>query len=77
MQFGWTEEQRCIGHAVEDFARKLNANLLGLDSGECFPRRTWLRRAEPEVKGLPLPEDLGRQGADRITTTLVLESPSL
>jgi alkylation response protein AidB-like acyl-CoA dehydrogenase len=74
VEFGWTEEQSRIGQAAEEFARKLNADLSRLDRAERFPYQAWLRCAEFGVQGLPIPEDLGGQGADLVTTTLVLES---
>lgn len=74
MDFGWTEEQRRIARGAEEFARKLNADLSQLDLAEHFPHRAWLRCAEFGVQGLPIPEDLGGQGADLVTTALVFES---
>lgn len=74
MDFGWTEEQMRIGRATEEFARKLNADLARFDLAEHFPHQAWLRCAEFGVLGMPIPEDLGGQGADLVTTALVLES---
>lgn len=75
LEFGWTDEQRQLGQAAVDFARKeLNVDLAARDHASGFPRKAWLRCAEFGVQGLPIPEDLGGQGADLLTTALVLES---
>ena len=74
MEFGWTTEQRQIGQAALEFARKLNADVSALEHAERFPHDAWLRCAEFGVQGLPIPEDLGGQGADLVTTALILES---
>ena len=74
MEFGWTDEQRQIGQAAVEFGRKLNADFVSCPRGVRFPHQAWLRCAEFGVQGLPIPEDLGGQGADLVTTALVLES---
>jgi alkylation response protein AidB-like acyl-CoA dehydrogenase len=74
VEFGWTDEQRQIGQAAVEFARKLNADIATLDQAASFPSQAWLRCAEFGVQGLPIPEDLGGQGADLLTTAMVLES---
>jgi alkylation response protein AidB-like acyl-CoA dehydrogenase len=74
VEFGWTDEQRQIGQAAVEFARKLNADITTLDRAASFPHQAWLRCAEFGVQGLPIPEDLGGQGADLLTTAMVLES---
>lgn len=75
MDFGWTDDQRRLSQAAAEFARKeLNADLAALDHLARFPYKAWLRCAEFGVQGLPIPEALGGQGADLVTTALVLES---
>lgn len=75
MEFGWTEEQRRLGQAATEFARReLNTDLTALDHLARFPHKAWLRCAEFGVQGLPIPEALGGQGADLVTTALILES---
>jgi alkylation response protein AidB-like acyl-CoA dehydrogenase len=75
MEFDWTDEQRQLGQVAFEFARKeLNADLAARDQASGFPHKAWLRCAEFGVQGLPIPEDLGGQGADLVTTALVLES---
>ncbi len=75
MDFGWTEEHVRLGREVADFARKeLNADSAALGKDSTFPRTSWQRCAEFGVQGLPIPEHLGGQGADLVTTTVVLES---
>ena len=74
VEFGWTDEQLQIGQAAIEFGRKLNSGLTGSCNAASFPHEAWLRCAEFGVQGLPLPENLGGQGADLVTTALVLES---
>ena len=74
MEFGWTDEQRQLGQAAVEFGRTLNAVLQGPGHPEGFPHQAWLRCAAFGIQGLPIPEDLGGQGADLVTTALVLES---
>jgi len=75
VEFGWTDEQRRLSQAAVEFARKeLNADLAALDHQARFPHKAWLRCAEFGVQGLPVPEALGGQGADLVTTALILES---
>lgn len=75
MEFGWTNEQRQIGLAAVEFARReLNTDLAAREHEARFPRKAWLRCAEFGVQGLPIPVELGGQGADLVTTAHVLES---
>lgn len=75
MEFGWTDEQRQIGQAAVEFARnELNTDVAARDHEARFPRKAWLRCAEFGVQGLPIPVAHGGQGADLVTTALVLES---
>ena len=75
MDFGWSEEQKQLSQAAAEFARKeLNADLAAADRAARFPHKAWLSCAEFGVQGLPIPEHLGGQGADLVTTALVLES---
>lgn len=75
MEFGWTDEQRQLGQAAVEFARReLNSDLAARDDAAQFPHKAWLRCAEFGVQGLPIPEAFGGQGADLLTTALVLES---
>ena len=75
MDFYLSEEQRVLCHSVIEFARKgLNNDLLELDHAGNFPRSAWDRCAEFGIQGLPIPEQFGGQGADLVTTTLVMES---
>jgi alkylation response protein AidB-like acyl-CoA dehydrogenase len=75
VEFGWTDEQRRLSQTAAEFARKeLNTDLVMLDQLARFPHKAWLRCAEFGVQGLPIPEALGGQGADLVTTALILES---
>jgi alkylation response protein AidB-like acyl-CoA dehydrogenase len=75
VEFGWTDDQRQIGQAAVEFARReLNTDLAARDHEARFPRKAWLRCAEFGVQGLPIPLALGGQGADLVTTVHVLES---
>lgn len=75
MEFGWTDDQRKISQAAAEFARReLNTDLMGRDNEAQFPRKEWLRCAEFGIQGMPIPAELGGQGADLVTTAYVLES---
>lgn len=75
MEFGWSEEQRLLGESAAEFAQKeLNAAIQELGNSSGFPHKAWLRCAEFGVQGMPIPEQFGGQGADLVTTALMLES---
>jgi alkylation response protein AidB-like acyl-CoA dehydrogenase len=75
VEFGWSEEQRLLGESAVEFAQKeLNAAIQELGRGAGFSHKAWLRCAEFGVQGLPIPEEFGGQGADLVTSALVLES---
>jgi alkylation response protein AidB-like acyl-CoA dehydrogenase len=75
MEFGWSEEQELLGESATEFARKeLSTDLSHADGGACFPHKAWLRCAQFGVQGMPIPQRYGGQGADLVTTALVLES---
>jgi alkylation response protein AidB-like acyl-CoA dehydrogenase len=75
VEFGWSEEQRLLGESAAEFAQKeLNAGLQEPGGSSVFPHKAWLRCAEFGVQGMPVPEQFGGQGADLVTTALVLES---
>jgi alkylation response protein AidB-like acyl-CoA dehydrogenase len=70
VDFDWSEEQVLLAESAAEFARK------ELNDGRrrAFPRQAWRRCAEFGVQGLPIPAAFGGQGADAVTTALVLES---
>jgi alkylation response protein AidB-like acyl-CoA dehydrogenase len=75
VEFGWTEEQRLLAESAADFAQKdLNVAAQDVDGESGFSHKAWLRCAEFGVQGMPIPEQFGGQGADLVTTALVLES---
>lgn len=75
MDFGWSEDQQLLGQSAVEFSRReLNTDLLELDQASQFPHKAWIRCAEFGVQGMPIPEQFGGQGADLVTTALVLES---
>lgn len=75
MEFGWTEDQRQISKAAAEFARReLNSDLMDRDHEAQFPQKEWLRCAEFGIQGMPIPVELGGQGADLVTTVYALES---
>jgi alkylation response protein AidB-like acyl-CoA dehydrogenase len=75
VEFGWSEDQQLLGQSAVEFARReLNADLLELDRTSQFPHKAWTRCAEFGVQGMPIPERFGGQGADLVTTALMLES---
>jgi hypothetical protein len=74
MDFSWSEEQLEFKNAVIEFARKeLNDNLMQRDKDGIFPREFWKKCANFGIQGLPFPREYGGQGADILTTILVME----
>ena len=75
MDFGWSQEQRQLRESAIRFARaELDRDVADRDRQGRFPAEEWKRCAEFGVQGLPIPERFGGQGADLVTTTLVLEA---
>jgi alkylation response protein AidB-like acyl-CoA dehydrogenase len=74
MDFSLTDEQLEYRAAAVNFARKeLAEGVVERDRQGAFSRELWLKCAEFGVQGLPFPREYGGQGADLMTTVLVME----
>jgi alkylation response protein AidB-like acyl-CoA dehydrogenase len=75
VDFSWSDEQRELRQAAQDFARKeLNDALRERDARGEFNREGWQKCAHFGIQGLPIPKEYGGVGADPLTTVGVLES---
>jgi alkylation response protein AidB-like acyl-CoA dehydrogenase len=75
LEFGWSAEQDRLSRETIDFARKELGSEPSEHGGAIpFAREWWDRCAKFGIQGLPIPESHGGQGADLVTTALVLES---
>lgn len=75
MDFGWSDEQLQLRDAVRAFAeRELADDVTQRDRTGEFRRELWDRCARFGLPGLPIPPELGGQGADALTTMLALET---
>ena len=75
MDFSWSEEQLEFRNAVIQFARKeLNDDLMVRDKDGTFCREFWNKCADFGIQGLPFPREYNGQGADILTTVLLMES---
>lgn len=67
-------EQLEFYESVRSFAATLAGDVPGRDRDQAFDRQSWDRCAQTGIHGLPVPEELGGQGADVVTTMLALEA---
>ena len=67
-------EQAEFYESVSRFARSLPDDVLERDRQETFSRESWNRCAEFGIHGMPVPEELGGQGLDVVSTMLGLEA---
>lgn len=77
MEFGWSDEQRRLWDVAVRFAREeLTGDPVEPDPAGTgsLDRKAWQRLADFGVPGLPVPVEYGGQGADLVTTTMVLEA---
>jgi len=75
VDFGWSQEQRQLRESAIRFARaELDRDVADRDRQRRFPVEEWKQCAGFGVQGLPIPERFGGQGADLVTTTMVLEA---
>jgi alkylation response protein AidB-like acyl-CoA dehydrogenase len=73
VDFGWSGEQESLRQAAAEFARRELRRDADQDEG-AFSPSAWTACAKFGVQGMPIPEQFGGQGADLVTTALVLES---
>ena len=75
MDFAPNEIQASLCQSIETFASKeLNHAVIEDDSSAEFPWEGWRRCGDLGITGLPLPEALGGQGADCLTTAMALQT---
>jgi alkylation response protein AidB-like acyl-CoA dehydrogenase len=75
MDFSWSQEQLDYRDAVVAFARtELNHDVAARDHEHDFPHDAWKKCGEFGIQGLPVPEELGGQGADPLTILLAMEA---
>ncbi len=75
MDFAFTKDQLDLKNAAIEFAKKeLDDNLIQRDADGQFSRDLWNKCAAFGIQGLPFPVEFGGQGADLLTTILVMEA---
>ncbi|HUE95293.1 MAG TPA: acyl-CoA dehydrogenase family protein, partial [Longimicrobiaceae bacterium] len=75
MNFEPTEDQARLRQEIVRFARaELNEGAAERDRDGVFPRELWQACGRMGLTGLPVPVELGGQGADPLTTALALEA---
>ncbi len=75
MDFSWSEDQLVLRESIAAFAeRDLNEDLPARESAGQFPRELWNKCAAMGLQGLPVPEELGGQGADPLTMMIAMEA---
>ena len=75
MDFALSAEQQELKEAAVAFARReLDQGLAEREAAGAFSPEAWRACAKFGVQGLPVPAELGGQGADILTTVLVMEA---
>ena len=75
MSFEPTEDQAELRREIVRFARaQLNEGAMERDRDGVFPRELWRACGGMGLTGLPVPPELGGQGADPLTTAMALEA---
>ena len=75
MDFSLSAEQQELKEAAVAFARReLDQGLAEREEAGAFSPEAWRACAKFGVQGLPVPAELGGQGADILTTVLVMEA---
>jgi alkylation response protein AidB-like acyl-CoA dehydrogenase len=75
LDFSLSAEQQELKEAAVDFARReLDQGLAEREEAGAFSPEAWRACAKFGVQGLPVPAELGGQGADILTTVLVMEA---
>jgi alkylation response protein AidB-like acyl-CoA dehydrogenase len=74
LDFSFTVEQQQLRASAVAFAGSvLNKDLRSNEEGEKFPRDAWKACAKFGIQGLPVPPEYGGNGADIMSTVLVME----
>ena len=75
MDFSLSAEQEELKEAAVAFARReLDQGLAEREEAGAFSPEAWRACAKFGIQGLPVPAELGGQGADILTTVLVMEA---
>lgn len=74
MEFTLTSEQERIRVDCIKLGRQLSSDVIHRDAAHEFSAEGWKKCAAFGIQGLPVPEEYGGQGADPLTTILVLEA---
>jgi alkylation response protein AidB-like acyl-CoA dehydrogenase len=75
LDFSLSAEQQELKEAAAAFARReLDQGLAEREEAGAFSPEAWRACAKFGVQGLPVPAELGGQGADILTTVLVMEA---
>lgn len=75
MDFDINPEQRALRDQIIDFARReLNDGAVDRDRNETFPEALWRKCGALGLQGLPVPQKLGGEGLDPLSTAIALEA---
>lgn len=75
MDFRPTADQLALQDSVHRLAAtRLDDGVAERDRSGLFSRKLWQECADFGIQGLPVPEEFGGQGADLLTTSLVMEA---
>jgi hypothetical protein len=75
LDFSLSDEQQELKEAAVAFARReLDQGLAEREEAGTFSPEAWRACAKFGIQGLPVPAELGGQGADILTTVLVMEA---
>ncbi len=74
MDFSLTQEQRELRESAIRFAEAELNDSSGQPEPANFPGKAWRKCADFGIQGLAIPSAFGGQGADLLTTTIVLEA---
>jgi len=74
MDFSWTNEQKELLDAIEQFGRdELDSELIENDRDRVFDHEGWKKCGKFGVMGMPVPAEYGGLGLDPVTTVAALE----
>ena len=75
MDFALSEDQVMLRDEIINFARnELNEGVIERDRAQTFPRELWLKCGEMGMQGLPVPEEYGGAGLDRLSVAVALDA---
>ena len=75
MDFSLTPDQETLKRTIIKFAREhLNDDMIARDREQTFSRERWRACGSLGLPGLPVPESLGGEGLDPLTTAIALDA---